>query len=48
MIAELGLSNVSLYAADLTTWEPPASGFDYVVAHGFYSWVPAPVRDALL
>ena len=24
VIAELGLSNVTLYAADLTRWEPPA------------------------
>lgn len=48
LVAELGLSNVSLYAADLTTWEPPAGGFDYAVAHGLYSWVPTPVRDVLL
>jgi SAM-dependent methyltransferase len=48
VIAELGLPNVSLYAADLTAWEPPAGGFDYVVAHGLYSWLPVPVRDALL
>src|SRR5262245_5300536 len=33
VIAELGLTNVSLYATDLTTWEPPPGGFDYVVAH---------------
>jgi SAM-dependent methyltransferase len=48
MIAELHLPNVSLYAADLTKWEPPDDGFDYAVAHGLYSWVPAPVRDGLL
>jgi SAM-dependent methyltransferase len=48
VIAELGLSNVSLYAADLTTWVPPSNGFDYVVAHGLYAWVPQSVRDALL
>jgi SAM-dependent methyltransferase len=48
VIAELGLSNVSLYAADLTTWQPPPGGFDYVVAHGLFAWVPHPVRDALL
>lgn len=47
MIAELGLPNVTLYAADLTTWQP-ADGFDYAVAHGLYSWVPPPVRDGLL
>jgi SAM-dependent methyltransferase len=48
VIAELGLSNVSLYATDLTRWDPPAGGFDYVVAHGLYAWVPHVVRDGLL
>jgi SAM-dependent methyltransferase len=48
VIAELGLPNVSLYATDLTTWEPPPGGFDYVVAHGLYAWVPRSVRDGLL
>jgi SAM-dependent methyltransferase len=48
MVAELGLPNVKLYAADLTAWEPPGEQFDYVLAHGLYSWVPAPVRDGLL
>ncbi|HJZ90360.1 MAG TPA: class I SAM-dependent methyltransferase [Gemmataceae bacterium] len=48
MIAELGLPNVTLHAADLTRWEPPDQRFDYVVSHGLYSWVPARVRDALL
>jgi hypothetical protein len=48
ILAEMGLTNVKLYAADLTRWEPPAERFDYVVSHGLYSWIPAPVRDALL
>lgn len=46
-IAELGLTNVTLHATDLATWEPPAEPFDYALAHGFYSWVPPAVRDAL-
>src|ERR1700722_18832368 len=48
VIAELGLKNLTLAAADLTSWDPPAEGFDYVMAHGLYSWVPKPVRDALI
>jgi SAM-dependent methyltransferase len=48
LIAELGQKNVTLHQADLTAWEPPAEPFDYIVAHGLYSWVPATVRDALL
>jgi hypothetical protein len=47
VIAGLGLSNVKLYAADLTKWEPPGR-FDYAMSHGCYSWIPAPVRDGLL
>jgi len=46
--SRLGLRNLSLELADLTKWQPPGEPFDYVVAHGFYSWVPAVARDALL
>jgi SAM-dependent methyltransferase len=45
---ESGLTNVSLHHGDLTALDPGLGEFDYVVAHGVYSWVPAPVRDALL
>src|SRR5439155_4586267 len=34
--------------ADLMEFDPGGEPFDYVIAHGFYSWVPAPVRDRLL
>ena len=44
----LGLGNVSFHAVGIEAYEPPAEPFDYVIAHGVYSWVPEPVRDALL
>ncbi len=44
----LGLANVSFHEVGLEAYEPPAEPFDYVVAHGVYSWVPGPVRAALL
>jgi SAM-dependent methyltransferase len=44
----LGLRNVELVAARIQDYEPPENGFDYVIAHGVYSWVAAPVRDRLL
>ncbi len=47
MIADLGLSNVSLLLQDLRTLPETLGSFDYVIAHGVYSWVPAAVRDAL-
>jgi SAM-dependent methyltransferase len=41
-----GIRNVTLRAMDLCDF---AEGqFDYIVAHGVYSWVPEPVRQALL
>ena len=45
--AKLGLANLELYQADLLGWKPDGE-FDYVIAHGFYSWVPGEVRDRLL
>lgn len=51
-IAELGLANVKLVCADLgaldATLEAELGTFDYFIAHGFYSWTPPAVRDALL
>lgn len=44
----LGLDNLALVQADLTQWEPGERAFDYITAHGFYSWVPAQVREHLL
>lgn len=43
----LALSNVDLVEADLREVASGFGEFDYIVAHGFYSWVPPDVRDAL-
>src|SRR5215211_1851772 len=48
LIDALELPNVELEARPLEELEPLAGGFDYVIAHGLYSWVTAPVRDRLL
>ena len=42
------IENVSFEERSLADWEPAAGSFDYVVAHGVYSWVPEPVREALM
>lgn len=47
-IAQLGLSNVRVEHVDLMEFPREAGEFDYIIAHGFYSWVPQPVREALL
>lgn len=44
----LGLANVELVEGDLREIAGSLGEFDYVIAHGFYSWVPADVRDAFL
>ena len=48
MAGELGLSNIDLRVADLRDLGPEAGEFDYIFAHGLYSWIPADVRDRLL
>ena len=48
LVAELGLENVTLEATAIEDLSPAAGAFDYVIAHGVYSWVPAAVRDRLL
>lgn len=45
---DAGLTNVTLEVGDITTWQPRGGPFDYVVSDGIYSWVPTPVRDALM
>jgi protein-L-isoaspartate O-methyltransferase len=46
-IAALGLRNVTLLCQDLAGLAPALGPFDFIVAHGVYSWVPPHVRDAL-
>ncbi len=47
-IGELGLKNVRLLQGDIAALGDELGSFDYVIAHGVYSWVPASVRAALL
>lgn len=47
-IADMGLTNIRLETADIREIKADFGQFDYIIAHGVYSWVPAPVRDALL
>jgi SAM-dependent methyltransferase len=47
-MAELGLSNLRLEHMDVLDIPEALGKFDYIIAHGFYSWVPAEVRDELL
>ena len=46
--ATLGLGNLDLRVGDIARLPEDLGEFDYVIAHGVYSWVPGPVREALL
>ncbi|HEY1923332.1 MAG TPA: class I SAM-dependent methyltransferase, partial [Tepidisphaeraceae bacterium] len=48
LIRELGLTNIELRCEDLMEFPKDSGEFDYIIAHGFYSWVPLPVRLRLL
>ena len=46
---DLGLSNIEFLCEDLCEVDPTKLGrFDYVIAHGIYSWLPPQAQAALL
>src|SRR5215218_6536208 len=45
---EAGLRNVRLDVASVADLPADLGPFDFVIAHGLYSWIPAAVADALL
>jgi methyltransferase-like protein len=47
-IRELGLKNIRIFQSNLLDAGTELGSFDYILAHGFYAWVPEPVRDRLL
>ncbi|MCU1234279.1 MAG: Methyltransferase type 12 [Candidatus Solibacter sp.] len=48
MADTLELRNLDLRALDLRELTAAEGEFDYIFAHGLYSWIPPDVRDALL
>jgi len=44
----LGTKNVTFHRQDITDITEDLGRFDYVIAHGLYSWVPPAVRDRVL
>lgn len=47
-VQALGLKNVQFQKLDMMEFPEDAGEYDYIIAHGFFSWVPAMVRDKLL
>jgi len=48
VVNALGLKNITLLALDLMEAGRELGEFDYIVAHGVYSWVPENVRERVL
>jgi methyltransferase-like protein/ubiquinone/menaquinone biosynthesis C-methylase UbiE len=48
MIEKLGLKNIALRQLDVMDISSSLGQFDYITAHGLYSWVPDFVRDKIL
>lgn len=46
--AELKLSNIELRALNIVDLSSDFGQFDYIIAHGVYSWVPAAIRTKIL
>jgi len=47
-IRKAGLTNIELAVRDLKSFEPQRDKFDYVIAHGLYSWVADPIKKRSL
>jgi SAM-dependent methyltransferase len=48
LIGRMGLKNITLRAYDIMDVSNQFGAFDYISAHGVYSWVPDPVRTKIL
>lgn len=47
-IRELGIGNARVEQGDISRLPETLGTFDYVIAHGVYSWLPDAVREALM
>ena len=47
-VKALGLTNIQLLDMDIMDFSEAHGQFDYVIAHGVYSWVPNAVQERLL
>jgi methyltransferase-like protein/cyclopropane fatty-acyl-phospholipid synthase-like methyltransferase len=47
LIRQFGLKNITLKHADILAVDDSYGKFDYIIAHGVFSWVPDKVRDKI-
>ncbi len=48
IVASIGLANITLKHADILEIDDDWGQFDYIIAHGIYSWAPEAVREHIL
>ncbi|WP_370815718.1 methyltransferase regulatory domain-containing protein [Veillonella sp.] len=48
IISDAKLDNVSLIQGDIMNFDETLGTFDYIIAHGFYSWIRDEMKDKLL
>ena len=48
LAAAAGIGNLDLHFGDILSYPRQGERFDYIIAHGVYGWIPAPVRQSLL
>src|SRR4051794_13106921 len=48
LVQAMGLKNVTLRHASIMDVDDSYGQFDYILAHGVFSWVPTEVRDKIL
>ncbi len=48
LIDQLGLTNIRLLRQSILDIGPSLGVFDYIIAHGVFSWVPAAVQEKIL
>lgn len=48
IISDAKLDNVSLVQGDILNFDKTLGNFDYIIAHGFYSWISDEMKDKLL
>ncbi len=48
LVDALELGNIQIHRASILDIDDAWGAFDYIVCHGVYSWVEAPVRDKIL
>lgn len=48
LIARLGITNAEIRQQDILQLEAPLGEFDFILAHGVFSWVPHAVQEKIL